>query len=183
MRYCLGCRHLSADGPLCTSCGRSFGGRLCGHKKQRHLNPPDANVCGQCGNTSLTDAASYLPFRWPGRLLFWAGGGWFALRCGPQVPGWAARQFTRSTGFRSPAVWAMEELGHVLILLFAFYFLSMFMPGEAGKQFRGVLTTIVNQAVRFFFETAQKIILGMLKLLLRLCGLTGNTKEKSGTKQ
>ena len=79
MRYCLKCRHLSGSGPLCTHCGRSFGGRLCNHKKGRHLNPPDANFCGQCGSTQLTEATSALPLGWVSRLLLFDrvyGRGW-----------------------------------------------------------------------------------------------------------
>lgn len=83
MRYCLGCHQFSADGPLCTQCGRSFGGRRC-HGKKHHLNPADARVCGQCGTTDLAEAAlsvgcssRLLTLGFVIAVLWWGGAGLF----------------------------------------------------------------------------------------------------------
>jgi hypothetical protein len=160
MRYCLSCRRFSADAPLCTQCGRSFGGRLCNSKK-RHLNPPDAQFCGQCGTTDLAEAASYVPFGCGGRLAFlvifvlllWWGGDY--------LMGWGQQGFTSLTGFRSPLVWLIEKSANVLVILFVFYFLSMFMPGTAGDQFRRLMSRLCVESLRFGFQ----IIGGVLKVV------------------
>jgi hypothetical protein len=154
MRYCLSCRYLSADSPICTRCGRSFGGRLC-DAKRRHLNPPDAQFCGQCGSTNLTDATSYVPLGCSLQALvlivigglLWLGAGHFLY--------WGGQGFTVFTGYRSPLVWVIEKCAHVLIVLFVFYFLSAFIPGEAGRQFRGLLTKFCTEALRFTFQMIQ----------------------------
>ncbi len=81
MRLCLACRRLSSDTPLCSHCGRSFGGRLCNNKKGRHLNPATAQHYGQCGSTVLTEAATSIPLSGIARLLTYA-----ALRSSPECP-------------------------------------------------------------------------------------------------
>ena len=58
MRFCLRCRRFSGGGPLCTGCGRSFGGRLC-RGKTRHLNPHDARFCNFCGTPDMEEAATF----------------------------------------------------------------------------------------------------------------------------
>lgn len=166
MRYCLACHRLSADGPLCTSCGRSFGGRLCNHKKGRHLNPPHASVCGQCGSTTLTDATTGVPLGCSSRMallgltagLVWWGSSHPSL--------WSKLSFTALTGYRSPFVWAIEKSGHVLILLFTFYFLSMFMPGAAGEQFRGLISKLCTQLLNFAFQILFGLFKGVGKVLM-----------------
>jgi hypothetical protein len=150
MRYCLACRRFSAAGPLCTQCGRSFGGRLCNGKK-RHLNPPDAQFCGQCGITDLAESASYIPLGCSGRLLAWGGVLWLLWWGGGHLLRWSSQGFSGITGYRSPAVWLIEKSAHVLIILFVFYFLSMFLPGEAGRQFRGLISKLSTEILRFSF--------------------------------
>jgi hypothetical protein len=161
MRYCLACRYLSADGPLCTRCGRSFGGRLCNHKK-RHLNPPDARYCGECGSQNLTEAANYLSLGCPVKLLLLVGLGaviWLGIGAlfGGGLPG-----FTTLTGYRSPLVWLIEAIAQPLVLLFVIYVLLGLLPGQVGrglqKQFAQVCSEIVRFGVSLFCKTLTKLL-------------------------
>ena len=185
MRYCLKCRHLSGNGPLCTHCGRSFGGRLCNHKKGRHLNPPDANFCGQCGSTQLTEATSSLPLGWVSQMLLLflliGAGGVVVKGVAPALlgalswpDGWS---FQALTGYRSPAVWAIEKSAHILILLLVFYGLSALIPGEAGRQFRSVVTNFLNHLIRGVFKALGQLLSAVLKLLLSWLGRNGNKNK------
>jgi hypothetical protein len=174
MRYCLACRKFSGNGPLCTQCGRSFGGRLCKSKK-RHLNPPDAQFCGECGTDDLTDAASYLPVGCSGRLLIWgtvvAFAWWASVHSKFSLSGAIdalSRAFSSVTGYRSPLVWIIEKSASVLIILSVFYFLSMFMPGPAGQQFRSLLSNLCTQTLRFLFQITSKVFDGGIQMLLHL---------------
>lgn len=170
MRYCLRCRHLSGSGPLCTHCGRSFGGRLCDHKKGRHLNPPDANFCGQCGSTGLTEATASLPLGWVSHLLvliFILGAGAIALPALSGTLSWTTGwSFQALTGYRSPLVWAIEKSAHILILLLVFYGLSALIPGAAGQQFRNVVTNFLNHLIKGSFKALGQVFTSALKLLL-----------------
>ena len=167
MRYCLSCHYFSANGPICTHCGRSFGGRLCNHKK-RHLNPPDAQFCGQCGSTTLTEAASSIPLGCSGRgallaltiCLIWWGGSHFSQ--------WGYTSFLAVTGYRSPLVWAIEKTADLLIILFVFYFLSMFMPGAAGNQFRALLSKLCLQFIKSLFHLLGALLSVLGKVVWRM---------------
>lgn len=77
MRYCLACHRMASSGPICSHCGRSFNGNLCGCG---HLNPPGAQFCAQCGSTKLLQAASSLSFAWMPRLLLLVGLGYLGYR-------------------------------------------------------------------------------------------------------
>ncbi len=90
---------------------------------------------------------------------------------------WGQQGFTAITGFKSPAVWAIEKSAHVLVILFVFYFLSMFMPGAAGEQFRGLISKLCLHSLNFAFKIAAGLLKGAGKALLRL--LEG---EKAKTK-
>lgn len=182
MRYCLGCRHFSADGPLCTHCGRSFGGRRC-HGKKHHLNPPDAQVCGQCGTTDLSDAAASLGCSirvfvvvLTVALLWW--GRDHLIKGGRRT---FHTLFYRWTGFHNPLVWLVEQFANVLIILFVFYFLSLFMPGEAGQKFRELISKLSLEALKFTFQFGTKVVCKLLILTGQL--LVGpTTKEKNPKK-
>lgn len=174
MRYCLECRRISADGPLCTSCGRSFGGRLC-NARRRHLNPPGANVCGQCGSTTLTDPAAYIPLSWLTRSIVLGGLALVLLWLLPSVMGWAGGSFQGVTGYRSPLVWLIEICGRLLTVFFVFYLLSAFIPGEAGKLLRGFITNLGNQILKHGFALLQK---GIVAIFNGLIALVGGTKTK-----
>lgn len=174
MRYCLECRRISVDGPLCTSCGRSFGGRLC-NSRRRHLNPYDAHVCGQCGSTTLTDPAAYVPLGWLSRLLVCGGLLLLLLWLIPSMIGWVGVSFKGATGYRNPLVWLIEGCARLLIVFFVFYLLSTFIPGEAGKMFRGFITKLASQLLKHGFALGQKCIVAVFN---GLNALIGGTKTK-----
>jgi hypothetical protein len=169
MRYCLACHRLSSDGPLCTQCGRSFGGRLCKGKKH-HLNPPDAQFCGQCGTTDLADATSYVPLGCSIRLLVWGAAACLLWWGGSSLLKWGSQGFRGLTGYRSPIVWLIEQSAHVLVVLFVFYFLSMFMPADLAGQFRGLISKLCIESLRFAFQTVRSIFAVLGRVLLRLVG-------------
>lgn len=177
MRFCLHCRNFSGGGPLCTHCGCSFGGRLC-RGRTRHLNPYDALFCNFCGTDKLDEAARSIPLGWISRLiiigaLFFAGR-WLLLN----ISGSPNLSFEGMTGFKSPAVWLVEKFAHVIIILFVFYFLSSFMPGEAGKQFRAAVSSIVLHTIKFFFKTLEQGIHFVGRLLLKAAGIESVKKKK-----
>ena len=177
MRFCLRCRNFSGGGPLCTHCGRSFGGRLC-RGRTRHLNPFDALFCNFCGTDSLQEGARSIPLGWLSRLFIVAGlffGGRWLLLHFSQAP---VVSFEGATGYKSPAVWLVEKFAHVIIILFVFYFLSSFMPGEAGKQFRGAMTNIVTHAIKLFFKFLERGLAFVGKLLMKTAGIETEKKKK-----
>lgn len=177
MRFCLRCRNFSGGGPLCTHCGRSFGGQLC-RGRTRHLNPFDALFCNFCGTTDMEESARSIPFGWVSRLLVVAalffGGRWLLLNF-TQAPN---TSFEGMTGYKSPAVWLVEKFAHVIIILFVFYFLSSFMPGEAGKQFRAAMSNIVMQAIKLFFMLVGRGIHLASMLVLKAVGIEAQTSKK-----
>ncbi len=178
MRYCLSCRHLTADTPICTHCGRSFGGSLCSNKKCRALNPPLSRVCGKCGATSLLDSTSSVSFSGLFRLLLLAGVGLLLLRAGPQLPVWGGNLFYRATGLHNPFIWLIETLARPLIFLLCLCFISSFFPGEAGKVFRAFVFNLVNQAVKFAFGLAHKVVVGLGRIALKwILGAKEGTKN------
>lgn len=168
MRYCLACRELSGEGAYCTRCGRSFGGRLCGGK-QRHLNPPDALYCGQCGSPNLTEAADSIPLGSPLRLLVLLGLvvivvlGVTAL-LGSRLPG-----FTELTGYRSPVVWLIETSARLVLFAVVIYVLLGLLPGKAGRQLQKLFGKLCVECVRF----AVTLVLRLLTTILRVFGGNG----------
>jgi len=179
MRYCLGCRRLSSDTPLCTHCGRSFGGRLCNNKKGRHLNPAAANVCGQCGSTTLTNAAEYIPLSGIARLLLWgallAGIYWVApsvLQTGLHRAG----EVTGMAHYRDPRVWLIETTAGLLMpfltIFIVLYVLSHMVPGEGGKLMRAALLSTTMWAMHGLLKTVGGIGKGLGKLLMNSRGGT-----------
>ncbi len=177
MRFCLRCRNFSGGGPLCTHCGRSFGGRLC-RGRTRHLNPFDALFCNFCGTTDLEEGARSIPFGWVSRLLIVAalffGGRWLLLN----FTGAPDLSFKAMTGFKSPAVWLIEKFAHVIIILLVFYSLSALIPGEAGKQFRAAMSNIVMHAIKLFFKIVERGFAFLGKLLMKVVGLESEAKKK-----
>ena len=177
MRFCLRCRNFSGGGPLCTHCGRSFGGRLC-RGRTRHLNPFDALFCNFCGTQDLEEGARSIPFGWISRLLIvtalFFGGRWLLLTF-TNAPNLS---FVSLTGHNSPAVWLIEKFAHVIIILFVFYFLSSFMPGEAGKQFRAAVSNIVIHAIKLFFKVVEKSIGLLAYFLFKAVGMKSNSPKK-----
>lgn len=93
-------------------------------------------------------------------VLLWRSGGWFLLYGGDA--------FHAATGFRSPLVWAIEKSAHVLIILFVFYLLSLFLPGEAGRQFRNLVSTIITSLLGFLLQSMTRVFAALGRLLQRL---------------
>ena len=60
MRYCPHCRRLSPGYPvICHYCGRTWYVRLC---PRGHENPSNAQFCGACGSTDLSETAGSKPW-------------------------------------------------------------------------------------------------------------------------
>lgn len=178
MRFCLACRRLSSDTPLCSNCGRSFGGRLCNNKKGRHLNPSAANVCGQCGSTVLIDAAGSIPLNGGARLL--AGGVILggAVWVAPAAIQWIGHA-TGYSHYRDGRVWLIETTAGLLMpfitIFIVLYALSHMVPGEAGKLMRTVLIGTTMWSVRGLLNTVG----GIGKRLGKLASSrTSGTKTK-----
>ncbi len=176
MRFCLSCRSLSGGGPLCTQCGRSFGGRLCQGKK-KHLNPYDARLCNHCGTDKLYDGATSIPLGWVSRIVILAFiffvGRWLLL----EVTHAPNLSFKALTGYQDVRVWIIEKFANFLIILLVFSFLSSFIPGEAGKWFRSIMFGMVGRAITLFFKVLAQVIFFMGKLLLHSLGVEVNKKE------
>lgn len=177
MRYCLECRRLSADGPRCSSCGRSFGGRLC-NARRPHLSPPDANFCQQCGSTVLTDAAGFIPLSFISRLLVAGGLLLLVLVAGPFL----LSLLTGGIGvghYRSPLVWFFEMCGRVLVplvsVVIVLYGFSAFLPGDSGKSVRRAIDSVVRWMVLGSLRTVQRVIGGVARLLLEWIGITSKS--------
>ncbi len=177
MRFCLACRHFSGGGPLCTHCGRSFGGRLC-KGRTRHLNPHDAVFCNHCGTPDLVDGATSIPFGWVSRILVFAAlfyaGQWLLLAY-TRAP---SLSFQGLTGYKDARVWIIEKFANVLIILFVFHFLSSFVPGEAGKQFRAAMSSIVLHAIKLFFKVGEEVLHLLGHMLLHAMGIETKAKKK-----
>lgn len=85
------------------------------------------------------------------------------------------------TGFHSPLVWLIEKSANVLIILFVFYFLSVFMPGEAGQQFRGLISKLSLEALKFACNLIGRIIWKLLAMAGQW--LLGATSEEKSHKK
>lgn len=169
MRFCLSCRSLSGGGPLCTQCGRSFGGRLCQGKK-KHLNPPDARLCNYCGTDKLYEGATSIPLGWVSRiviLVFIFFVGRWLLLC---VTGASTLSFKALTGYQDVRIWLIEKFAHLLIILLVFSFISSFIPGEAGKWFRATMFGLVGKAITLVFKIGEQVLRSTMKLLFRFLG-------------
>jgi len=59
MKFCPYCNRWNLGSPQrCRYCGRTWGERFC---SAGHLNPPDANFCGECGRAELSEPAGRTP--------------------------------------------------------------------------------------------------------------------------
>ena len=92
-------------------------------------------------------------------LLWWDG---------QHIMKWGSRSlsalFTGLTGFHNPLIWLVEEFANVLIILFVFYFLSVFMPGEAGQKFRELISKLSLEGLKFICQLSSKVIWKILTL-------------------
>lgn len=177
MRFCLRCRNFSGGGPICTRCNASFGGRLC-KSRTRHLNPFDALFCNFCGTSDLLEGARSIPLGWISRLLIVAvlyfGGRWL-LETFVTAPNSIVQSYT---GYRHWGICLIQYLGHILTLFFLFYFLSVFIPGEAGKQFRSALSNVGIHAVKSSLKIVEKVIGYVGILLLKAVGIEPKKEKK-----
>ena len=165
MRFCLACRRLSANTPLCTHCGHSFAGRLCSQRKCRYLNPSAAQVCGKCGSTTLADPAASIPISGIATsLTLLAGVFWVA----PAGLHWLGNA-TGYSHYRDGRVWFIETTAGLLMpfltIFFLLYVMSHIIPGEGGKLIRSALTGTTMWAVRGLLNTVGGIGKGLGKLL------------------
>ena len=152
MRYCLSCRRLSGNPPRCTSCGRSFGGCLCTNKKCRFLNPPQSQVCGQCGETTLIESTHSLGLFGYGRVFLWIRVLLIISWLGTHVFAWVLHIFQAHTGYHDPFVWLFDKTANVFIVVMTFYLLSAFIPGEVGQMFRKWMNTFFNSLLKLVFS-------------------------------
>ena len=164
MRYCLSCRHLASSGPICSQCGRSFGGHLC---DAGHLNPPGAQFCAQCGSTKLLQSASSIAV---GRVLGLAvltGALWLGCRALPELH------------------WG-ETLRHQLALVYAWLLWKLvvfgFLAGLAwlfGDLFSLRIRRGVERVVGSLFLLLFRIIESILTALFRaLAYVVGDRTSK-----
>lgn len=177
MRFCLRCRNFSGGGPICTHCGRSFGGRLC-RGRTRHLNPFDALFCNFCGTADLDEGARSIPLGWVSRLLI-VGGFFFVGRwLIATLVGTPNLVMQSLTHYRNLGMCIIQYLGHILVFLFLFYFLSSLIPGEAGKQFRAISLSFTMQIVKLFFKVLERGFYYLGCLLLKIAGIERESKKK-----
>lgn len=168
MRLCLACRRLSSDTPLCTHCGRSFGGRMCSQRRCRHLNPTASNSCGQCGSATLADPATCIPITGAARLLACGAllGG--IILVAPAAAYWIG-DATGYSHYRDGRVWLIETTGRLLMpfltIFFILYMGSHMVPGEGGRLIRTALVGTTMWIVRGLLNTVASIGKGMGKLI------------------
>lgn len=59
MKFCPHCSRWNIGKPSrCRYCGRTWGERIC---SAGHVNPADANFCGECGRAELSEPAGRTP--------------------------------------------------------------------------------------------------------------------------
>ncbi len=59
MKFCPHCSRWNIGTPArCRYCGRTWGERIC---SAGHVNPADANFCGECGRAELSEPAGRTP--------------------------------------------------------------------------------------------------------------------------
>jgi len=59
MKFCPHCNRWNIGTPSrCRYCGTTWGERIC---SAGHVNPPDANFCGECGRAELSEPAGRTP--------------------------------------------------------------------------------------------------------------------------
>jgi hypothetical protein len=62
MKHCYQCGRMTAGEPLfCSSCGRTYGVKLC---PRLHVNPRSAEVCSQCGSREMSTPQPRVSIWW-----------------------------------------------------------------------------------------------------------------------
>src|SRR5437773_316303 len=122
MRYCSNCKRINTDHPpFCRYCGRSWYVRLC---PRGHPNPRDANFCGDCGNTDLTETTGSIPF-WL-RAVAWIGVGLILFTAAPTI-------------FELASTALVQFFCAVISLIFIGLFVMAFLPQASTNAISDVL--------------------------------------------
>ena len=159
MRYCLVCRRAASSGPICSGCGRSFGGNLCSCK---HLNPPGAQFCAQCGSTKLLQSAGSIAVGKVVGLLLLGGAVWWG---GHLLSGahwgeaigrwlWAAYEWL---------LWKMVVIGS--LLFFGWLFGDLFSP-----RIRRGIERLTGSLLMLIFKIGEKILVSLFSGITHLLG-------------
>lgn len=159
MKYCPFCKRLNSGRPrICRYCGRSWHQRLC---PRGHENPHNAQYCGDCGSTELTETVG--PRSWRVQLSLLAG----LLLLGTVVIYTLQHllQFLRSSG-ESILCYLNDNAFVIILLSVLFYILPDFMK----KPVKGILS-LSFQAIR----RVASFIIWLLKLIL-----VGKNKKSRG---
>ena len=159
MRYCLACRRLAASGPICSGCGRSFGGHLCSCK---HLNPPDSQFCAQCGSTKLLQSAGSISLGKVMALGLLAGATWWGWRLlakqhwGEAVGHWlwAAYEWL---------LWKIVVAG--FLLFFGWIFGDLFSP-----RIRRGVERVTGSLLVLVFKIIEKLLTSLFSAATRKLG-------------
>lgn len=162
MRYCLTCRRLTSSGPICSQCGRSFGGNLC---DAGHLNPPGARFCAQCGSTKLLQAANSISFTWVPRLLVLAGLVWLGYKEWPTLH---SLQWGEKLQHQCFVVfdWLLGK-----ILVFGFLLFLCWMFGDlCSPRIRRSIERVIKSIFVFAFRIVEVVLTGLLRILTRALG-------------
>ncbi len=126
----------------------------------------------------MEEAATSLPLGWVRWVLLVALlvfiGRWM-LGSGFGLPDLSVQSLT---GYKSWGVWIIEKLSHFVIVLFVFYFLSAFLPGEVGKGFRAAVAAVLNHSLRFGFGLLGGALRFIGVSLLRVLGGETGKKKK-----
>ena len=173
MKLCLSCYHLSpGESVYCGTCGRSFGGRICRTKK-KHLSPPSAQVCVQCGSTDLTDSTLFFPLGWIWRTIVF---GCLLLLLWGSMPTIIVLSGRIFDGRFSPIV-LLDTLLFWLIVFGFFYWLLSIIPGGVGKQLLKLIDGTLQLLVKQIFSLTHSVIKATFKLLRTL--IVGDRDNKT----
>ena len=162
MRYCLTCRHLTSSGPICSQCGRSFGGNLC---DAGHLNPPGARFCAQCGSTKLLQAANSISFAWVPRLLVLVGLGWLGYHWWPTLHSvhWVEK-------LQHQGLVAFDWLLAKVIVFGLLLFLCWMLGDLLSPHIRRSIERVIKSLVVFVFKIIEVVLSTLFQTLTRALG-------------
>jgi hypothetical protein len=157
MRFCLTCRRLSPGGTLfCSTCGHSWGGRLC---PKGHRNPGNAQFCATCGKPDLTAATGYVPLGCPVQaaslLVLAAAVRWVWHHAAYLLRGvWAIGLWGASLVSGVPAAALEQGVMRLVSWFAALYVLSLFLPSWLANPLRKGLSVAAGFALRLVGQAA-----------------------------
>ena len=150
MRYCPRCRRFNPGSPqICHFCGSTWYVRLC---PRGHENPPNAQYCGACGSTDLSETAG----RRPWLLVSFKAFLWLllGLLVYSVVTGLANLQGNNL------AAYAFSLAIAPCLLLLGLWFLLSFLPASIGQS--------VRKMMKYLLRLLGLAMLGLLKLVWRI---------------